>query len=176
MNRRAFLAACGSFAGAMAGCLDDAGGANGDTTPSRTAGPTETARDADLPAECPLSPDVEGVPERPAELDRESAAEFLAEYEYALAPARGPAHASLNYIDHVRTEQVGGGYRVHFFVEPIDESSTPGSTPTTPTPTISGTYSVAYFIDEYRIKRQTRLGPTSYTGLRPERNGTFVAC
>jgi hypothetical protein len=158
MNRRGFLAVCGSATGVLAGCLGGARDAAG------------------LPDECPTSPDTGDRPERPAELTRDSVAEFLADYEYALAPARDPTHASPNYIEHVRTEQVDGGYRVHLFVEPKTESTPPGSSPETTEPDATTTYTVAYFIDEHRIRRQTLVGPTSYTGLHPGENGTLVAC
>ena len=178
MNRRDVLAVCGSVAAASAGCLGDAADGEADATSPGTADEpagTPTATPA-LPPECPRSPEVEDLPERPTELNRQSAAEYLAAYEYALAPHREPATARLNFIEHVRTEEVDRGFRVHFFVEPLADSSTPASTPTTSTPIASETYSVAYFIDEHLIRRETRIGPTSYTGLRPEEAGTLVAC
>lgn len=158
MIRRDFLAACGSVIGAITGCL---GGAS---------------NPENLPTECPKSPEIDDQQEWPDELTRESVTEFLADYEYALAPERDPAHASPNYIEHIRTEMVDSGYRVHFFVEPQTEMSTSGSSPKTTEPDASTTYTVAYFIDEHRIRRQTRVGPTSYTGLHPEENGTLIAC
>lgn len=95
---------------------------------------------------------------------------------YTIAPTRDPAQTTLRYVEHAGTERVDDGYRVHFFVEPADEPSTADSTSASPTPAASGTYSVAHYIDDRPIRRQTRVGPTPYTGLRPEENGTLVAC
>lgn len=111
MNRREVLALCGSVTALGAGCL---GGAD-DVGTGQTA-----ADETGQSGSCPRSPDVEGLPERPDEFTAEAVTEFLADYEYELFLARNPEYTQLNYVEHVRTEQVDGGYRVYFFAEPLD--------------------------------------------------------
>lgn len=162
MNRRQLLARCVPTLGVVAGCLGD----------FRSIPPSESA----LTEDCPRSPDVNGLPERPEELNRDDVTEFLTEYEYTLARAHSAENVGINYVEHVRTEQADNGYRVHFFVEPLPETNTPDSTPPTPTEAARGTYTVAYFIDRRRIFRTKALGPTAHSGLRPREDGTLIAC
>ncbi|WP_423750691.1 hypothetical protein [Salinirarus marinus] len=166
MNRRCFLGVCGTLPALLAGCLGDDGERESETP---------TPDDA-LPEACPRSLDVEGVPERPDELTRDSVTEFLTEYEYTLAPARNPDYTGLNYLEHLETERVDEGFRVHFFAEPIVAQTPTDSTSSSTTPVTEGTYNVAYLLTERRIVRTTRVGPTPYTGLRPRKDGTLVAC
>lgn len=173
MYRRQVLALCWTIVVSLTGCVSDGAETDADPSPSPPETPSTDLSDHD---NCPRSPDVAGLPERPAELETESVTEFLTEYEYTLAPALNPEYSRLNYIEHTRTEQIAESYRVHFFVEPFSEHSPATSTDKTPTLITAGTYNVAYYIDDTQIRRTTRVGPTSYTGLQPRENGTLIAC
>lgn len=166
MFRRQMLVVGCTLVTSLGGCVTDS------LAPGTEAPPSEES----LPAACPRSPDVEGLPARPAEFNSASVAEFLADYEYTLAPALNPDYPGINFIDPIKTEQVNGGYRVHFFVEWLSEESSPVTEDGTPTPIIRARYSVAYYIDESRVIRKTREGESPTDTLQPRENGQLIAC
>lgn len=180
-HRRTLIAALGT---GLAGCLSGGPPAGSDQSPTATLTATPPA---DLPAACPKSPDVDGLPGRPEDADSEATTDFVAAYERRYAVATNPAYADLNYMEHVSTRHADGGYRVHFFVEPL-AAGTPeeGSTTTpegdpTPTPGTVGTYNVGYFVDEWRVVREKQPSAITYTfspddSFDPRDDGTLIEC
>jgi hypothetical protein len=185
-TRRALLSGLGTvaLAGCSAGPEADSDGASATATATPTESATPTATAAPLPDDCPRSPGVEGLPDRPDDPDADSMTEFVAEYERTLAVGRNPDYADINYLEHVSTERADGGFRVYFFVEPLLRTPTPATSDegdATPTPTSTGTYNVGYFVDARRVVRDKcpsaityRFSP--YDGFDPRAGGDVVQC
>lgn len=192
MRRRRFLVLSGTTLAALAGCTAGPGGSESDRTrtPGGTTGssaptgtPTSTGTPSvDRPAECPTSPNVEGLLERLDEPTETAVTSFVREYERTLILAREPGFDDVNYMEHVSTRSTDDGFRVHLYVVPL-VAATPdeGRTASTSTPTTSHEYDAGYFVDAYRIVREERRSAVTYRfspydGVDPRDGGQLVQC
>jgi hypothetical protein len=194
MRRRSVLALA---VAAFAGCGTRAGDGGGSVSPASTTGtpaqttgtPAQTTGTPDLPASCPTSPDVGGLPDRPGAFAADPVTSFVRAYERRIARARNPDVAGFERFDHVDTLRVEGGFRVHFYVVPRTATVTPatsttrttGESTSTSTPTTGEGYNVGYVVTRRRIVRDVRPDSRSYQyapwdGFDPREGGELVQC
>lgn len=146
-----------------------------------------------LPDDCPRSPAIDGLPDRPTALDEDSVTAFVLEYEQVLARARSPDLFGFGRFEHVSTQAADGGYRVYIYVVPSkptqpapstnEHAPTETSTSRTPTPTPETTreYNVGYYVDAHRIIRDKRPSAITYRyapwdGFNPRNGGNLIQC
>jgi len=196
-TRRQVLGCLGAVA--LAGCTTGVNSGS-EVSPSGTDEPTVTdhvkteTRTSEmqtgttpegLPDECPTSPAVDDLPDRPNDPDGESVTSFVREYERTLTLARHSQYTGFYRFDHVSTDETDGGYDVHFYVVPRSEAPTPSPQVTSPTPTPTpertDSYNVGYFIDDRLIVRDKRPDSLTYQyapydGFDPRKEGTIIEC
>lgn len=132
MYRRELLSVL--TAAGLVGCVGrPASPGDGDAatpTPSDSGTPTLTP----LPDSCEPLPDVEGLPTRPEELNEDSVADYVSEFERVYVPATDPAYGGIESLQVTDVEGIGDRFRVELAVEGAPPQRTPGPDGETPTP------------------------------------------
>lgn len=166
MRRREFLAATTAAfgTGSVAGCTGRQ--SPSETTPTdRTTQSTPTSasgQPTDTPVpeseSCQSLPDIDGLPDRPAEWTDESVRSYVTVFERAYAVEANPEYRAIDSVRVTHVEASDEGYRVQLDVEGVP--ATPGTDPSdgtpTPLPVDGRTHRALYRVRADRLVRERR--------------------
>lgn len=154
----------------VAGCLSSQSSPDGEGTPTGTgstatpterptpsppAGGTPTQTPVPFPKTCKPLPDINGLPDPPAELTAESVRSYVTEFERVYAVATRSEYGGIANLQVTETETINDRYRVQLEVEGQPATPTPGPDESTPTPLPADAYShkVLYRVESDRMER-----------------------